>query len=186
MENLSSTYQIVAFLKVCTIACSNCLMAWKKKSIHLEDRNLFSIKNKKNFQFFRRKELTSKDVVVLWEGKDCVHLTNVSDDLKYILGLEKSPMVTHNKTSSGTNQFEDKPVFPTDVNFYYLAFVYCDIIKPQFVGNTKAPLLRSFPSSDATQIGPEKVESSIAGGFGYPAVYRHSFDKTQAKLVNKN
>ena len=143
-------------------------------------------KSKKDFQFFPRKELTSKGVVVLCEGKDCVHLTNVSDDLRCILGLEKSPLETHNKPSSGNNQFEDKPVFPTDINLYHLAFVYCDIIEPQFVGNTKAPFLRSFPLSDATQIGPEKVESSIAGRFGYPAVYRHSFDKTQSKLVNKN
>ena len=71
------------------------------------------------------------------------------------------------------------------ISIYHLAFVCRDIIEPQFVGNTKATLLRSFPLSDATQIGPEKVESSIAGRFGYPAVYRHSFDKTQAKLVNK-
>ena len=125
-------------------------------------------------------------MVVLCEGKDCVHLTNVFDDLRYILGLEKSLLETHNKLSSGNNQFEDKPVFPTDINLYHLAFVYCDIFETQFVGITKAPLLRSFPLSDATQIGPEKVESSIAGRFGYPAVYRHSFDKTQSKLVNKN
>ena len=60
-----------------------------------------SIKVKKDFQFFPRKELTSKGVDVLCEGKDCVHLTNVSDDLIYILGLEKSPLETHNKLSSG-------------------------------------------------------------------------------------
>ena len=72
------------------------------------------------------------------------------------------------------------------MNLYHIAFVDCDIIEPQFVGNTKAPLLRSFLLSDATQIGPEKVESSITGRFGYSAVYRHSFDKTQAKIVNKN
>ena len=30
------------------------------------------------------------------------------------------------------------------------------------------------------------MESSHAGLFEYPAVYRHSFDKTQAKIVNKN
>ena len=103
-----------------------------------------------------------------------------------MLGLGKTPLETHNKLSSGTNQCEDKPVFPTDINLYHLAFVFCDIIEPQFVGNTMAPILRSFLLSDSTQIGPEIVESSIAGRFGYPAVYRHSFDKTQAKLVNKS
>ena len=118
-------------------------MARKRKSIHLEDKNLFSIKVKKDFHFLPRKELTSKGVV-LCEGKDCVHLKNVSYDLRYILGLKKSLLETQNNISRA-NQFEDKPVFPTDINLYHLAFVYCDIIEPQVVGNTKAPLLRSFP-----------------------------------------
>ena len=54
-----------------------------EKGIH-SSRGQESIfdKSKKDFQFFPRTELTSKGVVVLCEGKDCVHLTNVSDDLR--------------------------------------------------------------------------------------------------------
>ena len=100
-----------------------------EKGIH-SSRGQESIfdKSKKEFQFFPRKELTSKGVVVLCDGKDCVHLTNVSDALRYILGLKKSPLETHNKLS-GTKQIEDKRVFPTDINLYDLAFVYCDIFE---------------------------------------------------------
>ena len=68
-------------------------------------------KSKKDFQFFPSKELTSKGVVVLCEGKDCVHLTNVSDDLRYIFGLEKSPLKTHNKLFSGTTSLKISQFF---------------------------------------------------------------------------
>ena len=96
-----------------------------EKGIH-SSRGQESIfdKSKKDFQFFPRKEFTYKGVV-LCEWKDCVHLTNLSDDLRYILGLQKSPLETHNKISR-TKQIEDKRVFPTDINLYDLAFVYCD------------------------------------------------------------
>ena len=46
----------------------------------------------------------------------------------------------------------DEPAFPVDIGRYQQVFVFCDFIKPQYLGSTKAPLVRSFQLFDSRQM----------------------------------
>ena len=72
-------------------------------------------------------------------------IKNGSNDLFFILGLSRS----QDKTLMGLTL--DQPAFPVDKERYHQVFVYCDFIEPQYVGKTKAPLLRCFQLFDLRQ-----------------------------------
>ena len=84
----------------------------------------------------------------IWQLEDqivCSHSANVSSDLRYILGLKMGETSLRNPLNT---EKEYAPAYPVDVNRNQVVYVYCDFIEPQYVENTRAPLLRTFPLFD--------------------------------------
>ena len=105
-----------------------------------------------------------------------VHFISVSKDLQYILGLERKKLIGRLLTYV--------PTYAADINRFHHLFIYCDFIDPQFVGENKAPLLRSCPVFDVSQKIPgEAVKPGRF--FGYGSSIIRSFHQAQFKKVAK-
>ena len=107
------------------------------------------------------------------------NLSNVSNDLFFILGLKNSELF-HGEVSQ-------KPHFPVDTCRYHQVYLYTDFIEPQFVGNSRAPLLRSFQLFDSRQIAMiNALEEKSDNKNSVPIGTLHQvFDRSQKRLVTK-
>ena len=125
--------------------------------------------------------IDARSVLIFKEPKNRhVRMRNLSEDLKFILG-------THwEKSAYSPTLGVDHPHYPIDINRFHEVFVYCDCIEPQFVGNAKAPLLRSFPLFDTQQLPPMEVERQKGGVLGYGVTNHRVFPREQLRKLSKN
>jgi hypothetical protein len=65
------------------------------------------------------------------------------------------------------------------IGYPHQVFVYTDIIHPQFVGDTKAPLLRIVAMTDTNH---GKVQTSTFQNIHYLPLSKHSFDTIEILL----
>ena len=92
---------------------------------------------------------------------DTVKFSAMSPDLFHILGCKrvttpwKHPPLYH-----------DMPSFlPVDIHHWHQVYVYGDFIEQQFVGNSRAPLLNTFPLFNPQQVPPKEEEENPGGSF---------------------
>jgi hypothetical protein len=66
-----------------------------------------------------------------------------------------------------------------DIGYPHQVFVYTDLIQPQFVGDTKAPLLRIVAMSDTNH---GKVQSTAFQNVHYLPLAKYAFDTIEILL----
>ena len=102
-------------------------------------------------------------------------------DLFHILGCKqvtnpwKHPPLYHDMPS----------YFPVDIHHWHQVYVYGDFIEQQFVGNSRAPLLNTFPLFNPQQMPPKEEEEKPGGTFGYGACSFVSFPNPTFKNVSR-
>ena len=90
---------------------------------------------------------------------------NVSPDLFHVLGCQQEPSPWQHPPS-----IHDSPgAFPVDIHHWHQVYVYGDFIEQQFVGNSRAPLLNSFPLFNPQHMPPKEVGEKPGGVLGYGA-----------------
>ena len=105
----------------------------------------------------------------------------MSPDLFHILGCKrvttpwKHPPLYHDMPSC----------FPVDIHHWHQVYVYGDFIEQQFVGNSRAPLLNTFPLFNPQQMPPKEEEEKPGGSFGYGACCFVSFPNPTFKNVSR-
>ena len=113
---------------------------------------------------------------------ETVMFANMSSDLLHILGCKKEPStwkqppLTHDMPS----------YFPIDIHHWHQIFVYVDFIDQQFVGNTRAPLLNTFPLFIPQQTPPKEADDKPGGNFGHGASCFRAFPNLTFKNVSKS
>ena len=110
-----------------------------------------------------------------------VNFANMSPDLFHILRCQrvKSPW-------KHPPHFHDMPsYFPVDIHHWHQVYVYGDFIEQQFVGNSRAPLLNTFPLFNPQQMPPRDLEEKPGGSFGYGVCSFRSFSTPVFKKVSK-
>ena len=106
---------------------------------------------------------------------------NVSPDLFHVLGCQQEfspwqlPPSIH--VAPGA--------FPVDIHHWHQLYVYGDFIEQQFVGNSRAPLLDSFPLFNPQHMPPKEVGEKPGGVLGYGACSFITFSNTIFKKVSK-
>jgi len=106
---------------------------------------------------------------------------NMSTDLFHILGCKKveSPW-------EAAPHYHDMPsYFPVDIHHWHQVYVYGDFIEQQFVGNSRAPLLNTFPLFNPQQMPPKDSEDVPGGSFGYGACAYRTFSTPIFRSVSK-
>ena len=118
------------------------------------------------------------------ESRGSVRFANMSEDLFTILGCAKHESGYKPKRSDG--MIDQPGIHPVDIHRWHQIFVYADFIEQQFVGNAKAPLLKSFPLYNPQHVPPEAVEKTPGGVLGYGVCSFGSFDGPTFKPVCKS
>ena len=96
---------------------------------------------------------------------DTVKFSAMSPDLLHILGCKrvttpwKHPPLYHDMAS----------FLPVDIHHWHQVYVYGDFIEQKFVGNSRAPLLDTFPLFNPQQMPPKEEKEKPGGSFGYGA-----------------
>ena len=112
---------------------------------------------------------------------ETVRFADMSPDLFHILGCKrvKSPW-------KHAPDYHDMPsYFPADIHHWHQVYVYGDFLEQQFVGNSRAPLLNTFPLFNPQQMPPKEEEEKPGGSFGYGACSFMSFPNPTFKNVSK-
>ena len=87
---------------------------------------------------------------------------NASLDLFHVLGCQQEPSPWQHPPS-----IHDSPgAFPVDIHHWHQVYVYGDFIEHQFVGNSRAPLLNSFPLFNPQHLPPKEVGEKPGGVLG--------------------
>ena len=112
---------------------------------------------------------------------ETVKFANMSPDLFHILGCQRV-----RSTWKNPPLFHDMPsYFPVYIHHWHQVYVYGDFIEQQFVGNSRAPLLTTFPLFDPQQMPPRDFEEKAGGSFGYGVCSFKSFSTPIFKNVSK-
>ena len=75
--------------------------------------------------------------------------------------------------------------FPVDIHHWHQVNVYGDFIEQQFVGNSRASLLNTFPLFKLQQMPPRDLEEKPGGSFGYGVCSFRSFSTPVFKKVSQ-
>ena len=75
--------------------------------------------------------------------------------------------------------------FPVDIHHWHQVYVYGDFIEQQFVDNSRAPLLNTFPLFNPQQMPPKEEEEKPGGSFGYGACSFVLFPNPTFKNVSR-
>ena len=106
---------------------------------------------------------------------------NVSPDLFHVLGCQQKPSPGQHPPS-----IHDCPgAFPVDIHNWHQVYVYGNFIEQQFVGNSRAPLLNSFPLFNPQHMPPKEVGEKPGGVLGYDACSFITFSNPIFKKVSK-
>ena len=98
-------------------------------------------------------------------------LNIISPDIAHILGFPMSVLLTGSEPH--------KSLYPIDILRFHSVMIYTDIIEHGIIGDTKAPLLRSFPFisklKNAEIVTPHYMNYHTFSNPHYKKVLKHSF-----------